>query len=119
MIMKKSLCLIIAGIIINACAQNELLEHDWKATLKVVDETGQPVAGAKVSVGNGISKFEMSGLTDTNGIFVATHHDATENLAFYAEKSGYYPFSIIYHKGAYNSETWNPMQTVLLKPHLK
>jgi hypothetical protein len=101
---------------ISAYAQTKIQEYDWKVTLKVVDQTGQPVAGAKAGVGNGISKFEMSGLTDTNGIFVASHRDAFENLAFYAEKSGYYPFQMTYHKGRnYKPEIWNPTQSVILK----
>ena len=103
-----------------ACAQTESLEHECKVTLKVVDETSQPVAGAKVVVGNGISKFEMSGLTDTNGIFIASHRDAFENLAFYAEKPGYYSFQMTYHKGRnYKPEIWNPIQTVVLKRIIK
>jgi hypothetical protein len=48
--MGKIICLILAGFAINY-AQAELLEHEWKATLKVVDENGKPVAGAKISVG--------------------------------------------------------------------
>jgi uncharacterized protein GlcG (DUF336 family) len=47
--MKNSICLILIGIAINcACAQTK---HEWKVTLKVVDETGQPVVGAKAGVG--------------------------------------------------------------------
>jgi hypothetical protein len=46
-------------------------------------------------------KKPISGLTDTNGIFIATHRDATENLEFCAEKPGYYSFMAAYHKGDY------------------
>jgi hypothetical protein len=118
--MKRIVCLIIAAFAIRACAQVEPAQYDWKVTLNIIDETGQPVAGVKAGVGNGISKFEMSGVTDTNGIFVASHRDATENLAFYAEKSGYYPFQMTYHKGRnYKPEIWNPVQTIVLKRIIK
>jgi hypothetical protein len=118
--MNKYLYLMVLGMVISAYAQTEPPKYDWKVTLKVVDETGQPVAGAKAGIGNGIGKFEMSGLTDTNGIFIASHRDAFENLAFYAEKPGYYSFQMTYHKGRnYKPEIWNPSQPVVLKRIIK
>ena len=52
MIMKQVICLIILSILINdAHAQVTLIEHEWNVTLKVVDESNQPVSAAKASVG--------------------------------------------------------------------
>ena len=46
------LAIMCIGILINpACAQVALVGHEWNVTLKVVDETGQPIEGAKASVG--------------------------------------------------------------------
>lgn len=113
--MTRLICLLFILIVRDAFAQQYLLKHQWTATLKVVDQTGQPVAGAKAGVGNGISKLDISGFTGTNGIFVASHSDAVENLAFYAEKPGYYPFYMTYNKGNYNPQKWNPTLTIILK----
>ena len=70
----------------------ETLTRNWKLTLRIVDEGGQPVMGAKAGVGNNIAKLHISGLTDTNGIFVASHRDAIEEVGIYAKKNGYYSF---------------------------
>lgn len=115
MIMKKTLCLIVVGIAISACAQTETPKHDWNVTLKVVDETGQPVEGAKAHVYYMLTN-EIAGLTDANGVFAASHHDGSENLAFQVEKPSYYSSSRPYHMGRnYKPETWNPMQTIVLR----
>jgi hypothetical protein len=112
--MKTTICLLLTGIGINfADAQTE---HDWKATLKVVDETSEPVEDAKVEVSYDMSTNAIVGLTDTNGIFTASHHNASENLGFYAKKSGYYSFRAMYHMGrSFKLETWNPTQIIFLK----
>jgi hypothetical protein len=113
--MKKVICLIVAAFAISVCAQTKPPEYDWQATLKVVDETGQPVEAAKVRVFYMLTN-EIAGLTDSNGIFVASHRDSSENLGFQAEKPHYYPFSVSYHMGRnYKPEKWNPVQTVILK----
>jgi hypothetical protein len=66
------------------------------------------VEGAKTTVYY-LMTNEIVGLTDTNGIFKASHHDGSENLGFLAEKSGYYSFRIMYHMGrTYKPEKWNP-----------
>ena len=115
MIMKKTLCLIIAGIAINACAQVEPPKHDWNVTLKVVDEAGRSVTAAKTQVFYLLTNV-ITGFTDTNGIFTASHQDGSENLAFQIETPGYYSSLMPYHMGRnYKPEIWNPMQTIVLK----
>jgi hypothetical protein len=118
--MKKSICLILTGIAINwACAQTETLEHEWKVTLKVVTETGQPVTGAKAVVGYYSKSIPASieGLTDTNGIFTASHSAHSGILGFSAEKAGYYTTrEPSYDLGfTYDPAKWNPTQTIVLK----
>jgi hypothetical protein len=113
--MKKIVCLIFAGIAIRACAQIEPPKHDWNVTLKVVDETGQPVEAAKTWVCYLLTN-QIAGLTDTNGVFVASHHDGSENLAFQIKKLKYYSCWIEYHMGRnYKPERWNPTQTIVLR----
>ena len=112
--MKKTIYLIIVSFAINTYAQVQPPKLDWNVTLKVVDETGQPVEGAKARVYY-LMTNEIAGLTDTNGIFTASHNDGSENLGFQAEKKGYYPFRIMYHMGRnYKPDKWNPTQTILL-----
>ena len=118
--MKYLTHLILASITINyACAQVALVGHEWNVTLKVVDETGKPIEGAKASVGY-YSKSQpksIDGLTDTNGIFRASHHAYSGILGFTAEKSGFYTTrEPSYELGfTYDYAKWNPTQTIVLK----
>ena len=115
MIMKQIVCLIIVGFAIDVCAQMEHLKYDWNVTLKVEDENGQPVAAAKAQVFYLLTN-EIAGLTDTNGIFGASHRDGSENLGLQAEKIGYYSFMMSYHMGRnFETERWHPTLTVALK----
>ncbi len=120
MIMNNIICLILAGITINyACAQTTLPEHEWKVTLKVVDENGQPVAGAKAVVGyySHSKPASIDGLTDTNGTFTASHRARSGILSFSAEKAGYYTTKEpSYDLGfTYDPAIWDSMQTIVLK----
>ncbi len=114
--MKKYVWLILIFITINcACAQTK---HDWKVTLKVLDETGQPVANANASVSyyNNRMGASINGLTDTNGIFTATHPSYGGEIGFAVEKAGYYAMRELYILGfTYDLVKWNPMKTIVLK----
>jgi hypothetical protein len=115
--MKEIIYLILYGLMINCVrAQTAPHEHQWKATLKAIDETGHPVAVAEVWVSYDIFTNRIIGLTDTNGIFAASHIGDAVNLAFHAEKLGYYPFWMQYHMGFdYDPTIWNSTQTIVLK----
>ncbi|HTY87091.1 MAG TPA: Ig-like domain-containing protein [Candidatus Acidoferrum sp.] len=118
--MKKFIGLIIAVITVNyAYPQNTLSEHEWKVTLKVVDENGRPMAGAKAAVGyySNSKPATIDGLTDTNGIFTATHRARSGILGFSAEKAGYYTTrEPSYELGfSYDEATWNPTITLVLR----
>ena len=118
--MKQTICLIIIGILINhACGQVALVQHEWNVKLKVVDESGQPVAAARASVGY-FSKSQpesIDGLTDTNGILKASHSAYSGILGFTAEKTGYYTTrEPSYELGfTYDYAKWNPTRTIILK----
>lgn len=65
---------------------------DAKLVLRVVDEEGQPVAGAAASVAGVFHEVPGStakGMTDTNGLFVATVR-CQGSLAASVRKPGYY-----------------------------
>jgi len=103
----------------------------WNATVKVVDETGQPVPSANVDVsyyvkpppGQSEASEKISGLTDIDGIFKASHQDTRSiTLGFYVTKSGYYPSRHghdLYMAGQFDAKTvetsHNPNLTILLK----
>jgi hypothetical protein len=93
----------------------------WKVTLKVVDETGLPVINANAVV-DYQSNDQFSGLTDTNGIFVASHKDKSYALAFDVKKDGYYSVWQRYEMGwayQYNEAKWNPTIGIVLKRIIK
>ena len=114
--MKNIIWAILIGMTISgAFAQTK---HEWKVTLKVVDDDGQPVTSAKAGVGYYTNRVSVSinGLTDTNGIFTASHSSYGGELGFAAEKAGYYTTRIPYLLGFdYNATKWNPVQTLVLK----
>lgn len=115
MTMKQLICVIIALFAASVYAQGEMPIYDWKATLKVVDDEGHPIRDAEVQVSYGRTNV-IGGLSDANGMFIASHKDAVENLVFMANKTGYYTFRILYHKGRnYKFDKWNPAQTIILK----
>jgi len=124
MIMKRFITLMLLLLATNCVfAQSNVDEHQWKATLKVVDEAGSPVAGAGVKVGyyTNNTSVDITGTTDANGIFVASHTTSTFNyieygLAFVVEKDGYYETRLNCELGIpYDSTKWNPTVSLLLK----
>ena len=89
----------------------------WKATLKVVDDDGNSVAGAKAVVGY-LFTNQIVGLTDTNGIFIASHRDKSFGLGFVVTKNGYYQTRQEYDMGfseQYNEAKWHPTLTMVLR----
>ena len=122
--MKKLFFLTLFVLAVNgAFAQTSADEHQWKATVKVVDESGLPVSKADVKVGyfTNNDTVEIEGTTGTNGIFKASHTTSTFNyveykLAFGVEKEGYYGTRSECDLGLpYDAAKWNPTVTLLLK----
>jgi hypothetical protein len=128
MIMKKIIYLTLMFLAATSIfAQTNADEHEWKATVKVVDENGSPVAKANTSVNYYTNNTTVSidGSTDTNGIFVATHVTSTINYALYKlifviEKEGYYRTWSQCDLGLnYDLAKWNPTVTLTLKKVVK
>ena len=98
-----------------AASANAQHDHEWHATLHVVDESGVPVVAANAHIYYGRTN-EAGGPTDVNGLFTASHRDASENLYIHVDKAGFYPFEVTYSLGRkFVPEIWNPTQTVVLK----
>jgi len=122
--MKNILCLTSLVLAVNYLyAQNNTDNHEWKATLKVVDESGSPVSGANVKVGyyDKNTPVDIEGATDTNGILVTAHTTSTFNYVEYslsigAGKEGYYGTRSKCDLGLpYDKTKWNPVKTLVLK----
>jgi hypothetical protein len=91
-----------------------------------VDETGQPVPGADVTIGyyvapptnQSIALATKRGKTDTNGLFAASERSRSVDLLFGAVKEGYYKTDLAYELGApyqYDPVKWSPVITLVLK----
>jgi hypothetical protein len=131
MIMKKILTLLYLAPIVftGGCAfgQATVWTHPWTATIKVVDENGQPVAGTTVAVwfyvqpptGQPEASDKVEGLTDTNGIFKISHASTGSiSLTFQANKTGYYSTTKGHEFATFNDndpQKWDPNETLLLK----
>lgn len=124
--MKKVIFLLFAIAIINcARAQTSLPQHDWHVTLKIVDESGQPIAGASAGVGfywvtpppdRKYTAGGIDGVTDTNGVFKASHASEFCTLHFVVQKAGYYTTGSQYSAGSeYDPLKWNPTLTLTLR----
>jgi hypothetical protein len=103
-----------------ALAQANAVQHKWSATLKVVDENANPVAGANASIGyfTNSQPASFEGLTDFEGLFSATHSAQSDLnvLGFEAKKAGFYTTRI----GCdlfppYEPAKWNLTQKLVLK----
>lgn len=121
--MKKIVCLAFAALVVNcAFAQTKAEEHEWKITLHILDESGSPLARANAGVGffTHSTPTRIDGVTDTNGIFVATHSDTPSDsaypLSFRIEKQGYYfTWAQIDLGQGYDLAKWNQSVTLTLK----
>ncbi|MHB8881739.1 MAG: hypothetical protein ACYC69_09585 [Thermodesulfovibrionales bacterium] len=96
-----------------------------KVTLKVVDENGLPIKGAKAGVGfesvhafkRGINDVGISGLTNEDGIFTASH-DTMGYIGYGAEMKGYYLSRSEYRftkKESGKWQPWNPEIKVVMR----
>jgi hypothetical protein len=122
-----NLILILITLGWHANAQTRLTDHKWTATLKVVDETGQPVSGAEAWVSFYLPPTadkptdngdKIKGVTDINGMFTASHTDRSEFLGFHVQSKGYYATAIEYalsFESQGDPSIWNPDKTLVLK----
>ena len=136
--MKNALILLsclAASFLINGCVFAQSIEsHPWTVTLKVIDDDGTSVSGADAWVAYhvppppdqnldyGESARKIKGLTDTNGVFIASHVDDSLTLGIHVEKSGFYSIFLsrpLYSPGQFDEQTlnanWHQALTVVLK----
>ncbi len=131
--MKTIICfltIVLAAICVSA-QKNSAQEPTWHATVKVLDENGQPVTDDRVEVSYYVTASpdqtdaseKIQGLTDADGIFKASHENTGSiDLGFQATKAGYYPttkgheFAKIKDN---DSAKWNPTVTLVLKKILQ
>jgi hypothetical protein len=95
-----------------AFAQADFASTKWTVMLKVVDDDGKPVAEADAWVVymlpprpgqtsyDKLGSAKIEGLTDTNGVFSASHSSSSQSLAWglgiHVQKTGYYPTYLNY-----------------------
>jgi hypothetical protein len=123
--MKKITCLFIIALTVSCvCAQTP--NPIWNATIKVLDESAQPVVGANAEMSwdilapnNTVTFDKIGGLTDANGIVQVSHKANTSvDLGFQASKTGYYSTTVGHELAAFRDsdpEKWSPHITLILK----
>jgi hypothetical protein len=131
MIMKNLLVLIVILCLTaeRSWAQPELFPaKPWNATIKIIGEDSLPVSGASVSIAfattphvisssDGKDWDKIQGVTDTNGLFIATHTDRSASLGIHIRKEGYYPTDVTREMGLpeQNVDNRNISLTLTLK----
>jgi len=107
-----------ALLVFSACSQTPT--HALKATLKVVDESGHPVAGALAIIGyytNSIST-DTERITGTNGLFEFQDTSSSDfaDYSFEARKDGFYGiWQQVNLQSPYNPAKWNIEKKLVLK----
>src|ERR1051326_3667267 len=125
--MRKPIVLVLSVAALCALqAQTRPTPHEWSVTLKVLDDRGMPVPGALAWVSYNLPQGpdqtknweQIRGLTDTNGVFTASHRDQSVTLGFHAEKEGYYPTGVQHFLG-FEAESkpanWHPKMDLTLE----
>jgi hypothetical protein len=111
------------------CGQNEPPTREWHVTLKVVDEAGASVGGAKASISYAVTPSagqprdsraseSITGFTDGNGGFKASHRDRSISLSLAVQKDGFYQNYVVVELGPASRREpikWIPTVTILLK----
>src|SRR5215469_7026205 len=106
------------AVLSSGCAFGQALStYKWTATIKVVGENADPIAGADVSVQYTILPppppgqqmyGEIKGFTDNNGVFVASRTDSSWTFGVTVRKAGYYNTHInhdLYQPGQLDDKT--------------
>jgi len=111
---------------------SELHGTKWTATIHVFDDEDKPVQGASVNISyailpghdlDAVNDFrKIEGLTDSNGLFSATHIDSSRSIGIEVKKDNYYRVRA-YHEfafpGQFDSEKMavsrNPVATFAIK----
>lgn len=121
----KIVGLTLIGLTINSVfGQAEFGPHKWTATIKVVGEDNAPLADANVSVQYSIipqphdpnekSYGEITGASDTKGIFIVSDTDSSLGLGINVTKAGYYTSHTGY-QFYFDDNRRNPSFTLVLR----
>ncbi|MCW5548113.1 MAG: hypothetical protein KIT44_04045 [Opitutaceae bacterium] len=102
-------------------------ERSFEVTFRVLDDVGQPVAGAKTGIAyerlgyrKPSERFGLAyGSSDENGLVTLQGKTAAYQIAYGAERAGHYPVSSLYHRFTGSTwrrwQPWNPTIEVVLK----
>ncbi len=121
MIMKYYTCLALMLLTaLYAVAQTSTTNYEWKATMKVVGEDGNPIGGANADIGyfTNSQPANALGVTDTNGMFAASHSvlESLAEVGFQADEPGYYTTTAERSLGPdYDPAKWTFTQRLVLK----
>jgi hypothetical protein len=126
--MKQLACfLIIIGFAFGCGGADEASGQfpEWKASVKVTDESGQPISGADMTIyydlpskNHEIVHLSKKGKTDKNGIFTASGRTTSVSLDFQATKEGFYKTDLEHDLGPFinpDPVKWNPNVALVLK----
>jgi hypothetical protein len=122
------LALQITAVLVASSVSAQILPKrtpEWRISVKVVDEDGHPVSGADTSVdyyinpppGQTKNWDTIQALTDTNGLFTASHVDTgSASLGVHIRRAGYYRTDVGHDLGtSYDSARWRLNETLVLK----
>jgi hypothetical protein len=118
--MKLNALIACVGLLtLTACAQTNNSFH-WKATIRAVNETGDPVIGAIATIGyyTNSASTTVEGMTDANGEYTFEHTAMSEfaDVSFEAKKDGYYGISQqVNLQPPYDTAKWDIEKTLVLK----
>jgi len=127
--MKKLLCLVMPYAAAACMDAQNISTQSWNMRVQVLDDGALPMADAHVTIGfslptplgEDIRSDRVSGVTDTNGVFAASHPDTGSiSLGLLIQKDGFYPVRVTYDlSGNYKPEKWNLNPTWTLKKIMK
>ncbi|MFZ2197570.1 MAG: hypothetical protein WAV13_07555 [Thermodesulfovibrionales bacterium] len=114
-IMMRVIMNVIAGLLILSSPACGIDLPSAKVTLKVVDEKGLPIKGAKASLTfddvyvlkRGINTKTISDLTDGNGIVVASNN-TIRDVSYGVEMDGWYESRGVYRFAKHEAGKWQP-----------
>jgi hypothetical protein len=118
--MKTLTCLVCFFLLKTITFAQIINTYHWKATEYIIDESGNPVAGALAIIGyytNSVS-ITTDGITGTNGLLEFQHDALSENadVSFEAKKNDFYSiWQQVYLHIPYDLTKWTIKKTLVLK----
>lgn len=116
----RTLCILLALIICQLInAQAQIVHHDTKITVKVVDEDRQPVSNALVTIVFGRDRelgkaVQIEGMSDSSGLFAA-QHESDGQVFWGVQKPGFYSstgYEHLFKRDLIEAGRWQPWDKV-------